>query len=223
MRTIVQIIVAVFALSVMAPGQAETGQPDIVDQTVAQARDSLNSFVNVVTKPWITFRVTSKDEDCLARNIYYEAGNEPEEGKVAVGIVTINRVKDSRFGGSICDVVQQRTVFVKSKTVSEIEMVDRGWFRRPEPVTKTHVKKESVPICQFSWACNLVHKPKTTGDNWEESVRVARELLNEGYDSWRVKYSDALYFHAISIHPSWTRAKQRVSKIGGHIFYADKS
>ena len=32
-----------------------------------------------------------KDIQCLARNIYFEAGSEPEEGKVAVGLVTINR------------------------------------------------------------------------------------------------------------------------------------
>ena len=38
----------------------------------------------------------NKDLDCLARNIYYEAGLESEEGKVAVGLVTINRSQDEK-------------------------------------------------------------------------------------------------------------------------------
>jgi spore germination cell wall hydrolase CwlJ-like protein len=223
MRTIVQIIVAVFALTVMAPGQAETGQPDIVDHTVAQARSSLDSFVELVTTPWVDFKVSKKDVECLARNIFYEAGSEPEEGKAAVGIVTINRVKDSRFGRSICDVVNQRTVFVKTRTVSETEVVQRGWFSKSESVTKTHVKTESVPICQFSWVCNFVRRPKITDDRWEESMRVATELLNDGYDGYRVKYSEALYFHSAGIRPPWARQKQYLGRIGGHIFYADRS
>ena len=40
----------------------------------------------------ITAQVRQTQLDCLARNIYYEAGYEPFEGKVAVAQVTINRV-----------------------------------------------------------------------------------------------------------------------------------
>ena len=35
---------------------------------------------------------TKKQIDCLADNIYYEARSEPEKGKVAVALVTLNRV-----------------------------------------------------------------------------------------------------------------------------------
>jgi hypothetical protein len=38
-----------------------------------------------------------KQIDCLAQNIYHEAGNEAEVGKVAVALVTMNRVEDPRF------------------------------------------------------------------------------------------------------------------------------
>jgi spore germination cell wall hydrolase CwlJ-like protein len=49
-----------------------------------------------------------KQIDCLADNIYYEAGYEPDEGKKAVALVTLNRVQDERFGKDICSVVKQK-------------------------------------------------------------------------------------------------------------------
>lgn len=47
--------------------------------------------------------------DCLADNIYHEAGHEPKNGKVAVALVTLNRVEDPRFPKDICGVVKQKT------------------------------------------------------------------------------------------------------------------
>ena len=43
----------------------------------------------------------------MAMNIYYEAGGEPLIGKIAVGAVTLNRLKDSRFPKNIRDVVTE--------------------------------------------------------------------------------------------------------------------
>ena len=48
---------------------------------------------------------TAADRDCLAKNIYYEAGVEPIEGKYAVAQVTINRLSSKRWGNTICKVV----------------------------------------------------------------------------------------------------------------------
>jgi len=46
---------------------------------------------------------------CLADNIYYEAGNEPRNGKIAVAGVTINRMRNPKFPSNVCSVVYQRT------------------------------------------------------------------------------------------------------------------
>ena len=54
---------------------------------------------------------TAADRDCLAKNIYYEAGIEPIEGKYAVAQVTINRLQQRRWGTSICKVVHSRSQF----------------------------------------------------------------------------------------------------------------
>jgi spore germination cell wall hydrolase CwlJ-like protein len=49
-----------------------------------------------------------KQVDCLAENIYYEAGHEPEDGKKAVAFVTLNRTQDPRYPKDICSVVKQK-------------------------------------------------------------------------------------------------------------------
>ena len=43
----------------------------------------------------------------MAMNIYHEAGNQPLIGKIAVGVVTLNRLKDKRYPKNIRDVVTE--------------------------------------------------------------------------------------------------------------------
>ena len=45
--------------------------------------------------------------ECLAKNIYYEARNQGTAGWMAVTAVVLNRVNDSRFPNTICEVVEQ--------------------------------------------------------------------------------------------------------------------
>ena len=227
MRTltrVLSVIVAISALTVMAPGQAqEVTQPtqSFFDTVKTQAQDRLDNLVDAIMSPIVDINVSSKDVDCLAKNIYYEAGNEPEEGKVAVAMVTINRVRDGRFGKSVCSVVDQRTLTVRSREVTTVKMVQAGWFGQPEQHKQTTRVVQNVEVCQFSWRCMFVHKPKDADERWEASQEVATRLLKGDYTRWQDKYSDALYFHATGIRPVWARQKQYVSRIGGHIFYAD--
>jgi len=50
-----------------------------------------------------------RDVECLAKNIYFEAGSEPRTGKIAVAEVTMNRVKSRQFPKTVCGVVYQKT------------------------------------------------------------------------------------------------------------------
>jgi len=50
---------------------------------------------------------TEEDISWLAKNIYFEAGNQATAGRVAVLMVTLNRVAHSRFPSTIKDVVTQ--------------------------------------------------------------------------------------------------------------------
>jgi spore germination cell wall hydrolase CwlJ-like protein len=162
------------------------------------------------------------DLDCLARNIYYEAASEPEEGKVAVGLVTINRSNSSGFPATICGVVNQRTTVSVPHEVTRVRIVTEGrFFKNTYQVNETMTVWSNRVVCQFSWSCENVHKIRKDDDRWTASLSVARELLDGGYEELRNKYQDALYFHARHIRPAWAKQKQLIERIGGHIFYGD--
>ena len=235
MRTILSTIVAILALTVMAPGHAEevavpvvqlaqvSTTPDMVDTIKYQAQERFDNLVQTLMNPIVDISYGPKDVECLARNIYYEAGSEPEEGKVAVAMVTINRVRDGRFGRSICSVVDQRTVRVKSIEHTETKMVETGFFGNPHKQQVKTMVTQNVATCQFSWRCMFVRKPKDADGRWQASQEVAERLLQGDYTQWQTKYSTALYFHATSIRPVWARGKAYVARIGGHHFYADRN
>ena len=50
---------------------------------------------------------TTKELNCLATAIYFEARGEPEEGQLAVAQVVLNRVKNPAYPDTICGVVYQ--------------------------------------------------------------------------------------------------------------------
>jgi spore germination cell wall hydrolase CwlJ-like protein len=54
---------------------------------------------------------TKIDYECLAKNIYHEAGVESPEGMFAVAQVTLNRLRSGRWGKSICSVVYSPAQF----------------------------------------------------------------------------------------------------------------
>jgi len=54
---------------------------------------------------------TRKELECLAKNIFWEAGVEQDLGKYAVANVTINRLKTGAWGTDICQVVYSHAQF----------------------------------------------------------------------------------------------------------------
>ena len=87
----------------------------------------------------------NKQLKCLADNVYFEAGSESYEGKLAVAQVTINRANNPKFGGTICEVVYQRS----------------------------YVNK--LLVCQFSWTCmkNMLVRDKYSYEEAEMVSRKA--------------------------------------------------
>ena len=49
----------------------------------------------------------TEEIECLALTIYFEARGEPDEGKIAVGYVVMNRAQNPLFPEKICSVVRQ--------------------------------------------------------------------------------------------------------------------
>jgi spore germination cell wall hydrolase CwlJ-like protein len=122
----------------------------VTKSAIAYKLDNLKE-ARVSASP-ITAQVRQSQLDCLARNIYHEAGYEPFEGKVAVAQVTINRVESGEFPGDICRVVYQKNIVY-----------------------------ERV-LCQFSWYCDQASfKKPMNGPVYTESMEVAKKVLLEGF------------------------------------------
>lgn len=71
--------------------------------------ERVEKVVLVKTKQQVA--LSAKELDCLAKNIYHEAGVEDRAGKVAVAQVTLNRLKEGRWGKDVCKVVYARAQF----------------------------------------------------------------------------------------------------------------
>jgi spore germination cell wall hydrolase CwlJ-like protein len=56
-------------------------------------------------------KLSPKERECLAKNVYHEAGVEPLAGKIAVAQVTLNRTKSDRWSSDVCKVVMQKAQF----------------------------------------------------------------------------------------------------------------
>lgn len=190
-------------------GTAQAGEQSTTDRVVEQAQSLFERTIDIISSPFPF--LSEREVQCLARNIFYESASEPEEGKVAVGIVTLNRTADPRFPSDVCGVVRQKTVFTRTKTVvKEVQ-----GFLGPKKVQET--KTVATPVCQFSWNCHKVKQPREDDPRWIQSQQIARELADGGYEHYRVKYADAKHFHATYVKPGWKL--ERVSRVGNHVFY----
>lgn len=87
-----------------------------VEEQVAEIRNNVKEIKQaVLAQTPVKIKYSKNDVECLARNIYYEAGVEPMTGKIAVGNVTVNRVKTRYWGRNICDVVYAPAQFSWTK------------------------------------------------------------------------------------------------------------
>ena len=113
--------------------------------------DKLDKYESIESSQ-ITTAMRERQLACLATNIYYEAGNQPFEGKVAVAQVTINRTESGQYPADICKTIYQKNIVY-----------------------------EKV-LCQFSWVCDrtVVARPVNRA-NFKESEEVAKKVLLEGF------------------------------------------
>jgi len=211
MKNILLSLILVASSSVVA-ADVQLSQTAFKDQMIDQTKSFVGTTVNVIRAPFFS----EKDIECLARNIYFEAAGEPLEGKVAVGVVTLNRTRDPRYPQSICAVVNQKHVVKVPQRVTETKTVKDGVFSAPKEVTETKTTWVSKIVYQFSW---VAHNPGNikNSDRWQESRAVAEELARDGYAELQLKYSYAMNFHNTSVQPGWKLRK--IGRIGNHIFY----
>ena len=64
-------------------------------------------FTMGVFSPKVYASDPNNDAYCLAKNIYFEAGNQPLAGKLAVAHVVKNRMESWQFPDNYCDVIYE--------------------------------------------------------------------------------------------------------------------
>ena len=135
---------------------------------------------------------------CLAQNVYFEARNQPLAGQMAVISVTVNRVNDSRYPNTICQVVYQGP-------------------HRPSWKDNTVM----IPVkhrCQFSWYCDgksdRVHDMTT----FDSIFTLTMGVVDGSYKIADIT-EGATHYHADSVHPYWADSLNETVIINNHIFY----
>lgn len=141
-----------------------------------------------------------QEEDCLAKNIYFESWQEPKDGQIAVGLVTLNRLIEGQWKNSICDIVYQKG--------------------------KTRIRGRIKTVAQFSWTTKSYskHQPKNK-HAYEQCLEIAKMLLANGsvYNIPDITQGST-YYHAIYVHrlDSGWKELDKVMRIGLHIFFREK-
>jgi spore germination cell wall hydrolase CwlJ-like protein len=128
---------------------------------------------------------------CMALNIYYEARGSNLADRVAVADVVQNRVRDTRYPNTICEVVKQG---------------------RQHP-SGAMIRNQ----CQFSWYCDGKNDRPQNEDLWIDAQMLAYQMVFE--DKYRGITEGATHYHATYVKPSWASTLQLVGRIGAHIFY----
>ena len=162
--------------------------------------------VNVTAKdyyqtPEPTTRYSLKDVDCLAKNIYFEAGVESTAGKLAVANVTINRKLNKSYPNTICGVVQEGIHYYSAKLNDHVPVRDR---------------------CQFSWYCDGRLDIPNEGRTWNSAQALAVKVLDSHYEDKLIDITDgATHYHAnwMETYPKWSKQKKIMASIDRHIFY----
>ena len=128
---------------------------------------------------------------CMAQNIYYEARSSNRADRIAVADVVLNRVQDSRYPNTVCEVVKQGMKHADGR-----------------------MKRNA---CQFSWYCDGKSDWPRDDDAWVDAQMIAYGImfLNDG----RGLTEGATHYHATYVKPKWARDLQLVGRIGVHIFY----
>lgn len=151
---------------------------------------------------------TEQEKECLAKNIYHEAANEPLEGQIAVAVVTENRARHSKYPEGICAVVYQRGTFQAKQTI-KVKVSKRK--------TETKEVWKSWTVCQFSWTCERVKPPRDSDPRYQRIRDAVEEYAAGGFQEWRNKYQASYHYHAYYVNPGWRL--NRLARVGAHIFY----
>lgn len=154
----------------------------------------LNEALASLAMSFALSEMPATEFECLAMNAYHEARDQSHLGMIGVSHVVLNRVKDSRYPNTICNVVHQQ----------------RFYDPPGAPIR--------IGQCQFSWYCDGKSDRPMNGPAWHEAKQNAAHayyLYDVGYDITE----GSTHYHATSVSPEWMETKLHTVTIDDHIFY----
>lgn len=116
--------------------------------------------------------ITKEEKDLLARLVHAEAKGEPYEGKVAVGLVVLNRVKDKRFPDNIKDVIYEERQF---------QPVDNGAINEPADNDSKKAVMEALVLDGKGNDSVYFFNPDKTNSTWLRAQTVTEEIGNHRF------------------------------------------
>lgn len=112
MKRITVVISGVLVTGMLVSNLVVLQKVSKIEQEVEQVKKDVKEVQKVVLyKTKERLQVSQKEIDCLAKNIFFEAGVEDRAGKLAVAQITLNRLKSGRWGKDICSVVYAKAQF----------------------------------------------------------------------------------------------------------------
>jgi spore germination cell wall hydrolase CwlJ-like protein len=136
-----------------------------------------------------------KQVDCLTDNIYFEARNQPDAGKIAVAMVTMNRVQSKDYPKTVCGVVKQQ----KGGTCQF------SWW--------CNSKMKAKAIAQ---------RFMTTEEDMIDEIRQISMWVYFYHKQIKDQTNGATFYHATYVRPQWKNVEKTI-KIGDHIFYRQRN
>jgi len=109
----------------------------------------------------------SRDLNLLARLIHGEARGEPYIGKVAVGAVVLNRVRDSRFPNTIAGVIYQPGAF---------DAVDDGQINLEPDASSINAARDALNGWDPTYGCVYYYNPATATSSWIWSRQIVIKI-----------------------------------------------
>lgn len=115
-----------------------------------------------------------REFDCLARNVYHEAGVESKAGKIAVAQVTINRVKSKKWGRNVCDAVYSKAQFswTLQKAKRWVQPKGKLW---EETIQAVHEFADGVRVAQVQDSL-FYHTDYIKTPNWADATKVTARV-----------------------------------------------
>lgn len=115
----------------------------------------------------------SKETECLAKNIYYEAKGESLQGQTAVALVTLNRLRSKRWGKTICQVVYAKNQFSWTRSKKIKKPKGAAWLQalRVAKKVKRGAKMRGMQNVLYFHA-------KGKKPNWAHKLKVSLRLGN---------------------------------------------